>query len=1151
MFKSLKFKKSTAWLMTLFMVFSFFTPLNVSAAENETVTIQLLATSDTHGCFYPYNYATLKENKNGSLAQIATIIKELKSTNPNTVIVDAGDTIQGNASYMFFDESIHPMMLAMNEIGYDTWTLGNHEFNYGIPTLEKIISQSKAKVLCGNVYKKAEGKRLASPYTIVEKGGVKIGVIGMTAPNIVNWDASKIADTVSVTSPIEETKKAVEEIKGKVDVIVGVMHVGEDGEFKDTPVFGDDSAQKITKAIPEISVFVGAHAHKATNSVVNGTTFVENNSDAASLQKVDIKLTKKDGKYVVENKATDIKSEIKNAKDFAPDADLMKKLESYHKKAMTLDSVIAEVKGGDLVPPTEIKGITQSQIQDTALVDLINTVQMYYGKTDISAAAVLDTKANVVQGPFKKADLDLVYKYDNNLLTIAKLNGAQLKKYMEWSASYYNTYKPGDLTVSFNPDVRSYNYDMFSGLKYEIDISKPVGQRIVNLRKMDNTPIKDTDTFKIALNDYRGFNTLKTTVLKGENIELEATSYVIKNLIEKYIVEVKKGILTPECDNNWKVIGNNWDAQKRAQAVKLVNEGKISIHKSADGRTPNVASVTESDIQKAASKKIDIVSFNDFHGSLLEETNGKNPGAAKLATVISNAKKANPNTIVVSGGDIYQGSAMSNTLYGKPVTDMVKALGLQASAVGNHEFDWGINRVTDWAKEGNFDFLAANVYEKGTNKPASWAKPYKIVEKDGIKVAFIGLTTPDTKTQTKAEYVENVDFRDPVESAKEWVGYLKSGKAPEGKPDIIVALTHIASYQDSKTKAITGEAIELTKVDGLDAVISAHSHQAVSGMVNNKPLVQAYYNGRDLAKVTLYVDGSGKVFASEASLDEFYKAKDKITPDPEVKAVMDKYEVQLKPMLDEVVGTTDKELPHDRSKGPSLLGEWVCEVMAKTAGTQIGITNGGGLRCPIPQGNITVGKLYELMPFDNTLVKMELKGSDLKRVIENGIANDKVGWVQISGVKVYYDTKLPFGNRITSMRLMDGTLVDMDKYYSVVVNDFMYNPADPAKGGDGFNFAGARNASNTQVPIRDALIKELKAVKNLSLVKSNYLEEGADSAGTAQVSTVVSKQAFAKLPKTGSIVDTNVLVDLGAVICALGIAMFVMTEDKKKKNNAA
>ena len=482
-------------------------------------------------------------------------------------------------------------------------------------------------------------------------------------------------------------------------------------------------------------------------------------------------------------------------------------------------------------------------------------------------------------------------------------------------------------------------------------------------------------------------------------------------------------------------------------------------------------------------KTINIVNFNDYHGAVKES--GKDVGISKFVGSINEFKKENPNTVVLSAGDVFQGTALSNLNYGAPINEMLKELEVVASAVGNHEFDWGVDRILKWAEEGGYEWLASNVYDKKTGEPVSWAKPYKVIEIDGVKIGLVGLATPETAYKTKPSNVEGLEFRDPIKAAKEWVGKLKSGELKEGKADVIIALTHLGSIQDKKTKEITGEAADLAKANlGIDAIISGHTHMPVSGEVNKTPIIQAYKNGRNFGKIEIKYNTETKKVEIKTELVDLASKVKELKESEEGKKIAEKYEKASESKLNEVVAETKKDLTHERFEGPSLLGEWVCEAMAKSTKSQIGITNGGGIRCPIEKGNITMGKLYELMPFDNTLVTMDIKGSDIKKLVENGIGNEKIGWVAISGLKVKYDLKQPFGNRIYDLKLSDGKKIDANKYYTLVTNDFM------AEGGDNFDFGNAKNKVDTNLPVRDGLIKELKEVKTLSVDRKNYLEVG-------------------------------------------------------------
>lgn len=584
-------KKLKMFLGVLSLVFF----SNVSSFAKE-IDIQILATSDLHGKFYPYDYAINEESKSGSLTQIATAVKKYRTD--NTIIVDVGDTIQDNYSEMFFKDKIHPMMLAMNEIGYDIWAIGNHEFNYGVENLKNIMKQSTSKILIGNLYN-PDGTSFADSYTIIEKDGIKIGVIGMCTPNITKWDSVNLKDYI-VTDPVEETKKIVKDLRDKVDVLIATVHMGEENEY-DVPNSG---ANDLANACPELDLIIAAHEHKLVEETyVNNVLIVENKSSGATMSKVNIVVEKdKTDCKIVDKKAESIK-----ISEYESDKELSKKLAPYNERAKReANIIIGELVGGNLVPENEIAEIPQAQIEPTSLIDLINEVQMYYTDAQVSSAALFNIDANLEPGKIKKSDTSLIYKYGNTLYKV-QMTGKQLKKYMEWSANYYNTYNPKDLTISFNENVRGFNYDMFSGVDYQIDISEKPGNRIKNLKwTKTGKEVKDDEVFVIAVNNYR----VNTHLLsygeiykEGEELpkvlEIDVNGKIggVRELIGDYIKNVKGGKITPNNPKNWEIIGNNWDEEKHKKAVQMIREGKIKIPSSQDGRTPNVKSITEDDLK--------------------------------------------------------------------------------------------------------------------------------------------------------------------------------------------------------------------------------------------------------------------------------------------------------------------------------------------------------------------------------------------------------------------------------------------------------------------------------------------------------------------------------------------------------------------------
>lgn len=559
--------------------------------------IQILATSDLHGKFVPFDYATNEESTSGSLAQIATMIKERR--NANTILVDVGDTIESNSASLFFDEAIHPMIAGFNLLNYDFWVAGNHEFNYGVDTLLKVADQFKGSFLCGNVYDSNTGKAIGDTYKIVEKDGVKVAVIGYVTPSITRWDGENLK-SYQVTNPLDEMKEAVEAAEKEADIIVAALHMGVEGEH----TVKGTSAEKVAEAFPEIDVILAAHEHEERNEEKNGVLIIENKSQGQTLADVDITV-KDDGKGGYE--VTDARAEIASAGGITADAEMVKELAAYDERAKAdAVTVVGELKGGDLVPETEIPGITQSQIEETAMINLINQVQLYYGDAEVSAASVFSPTANMKKGKIRKCDNALIYKYDNTLYRL-EMTGKQLKQYMEWSANYYNTYKEGDLTISFNEDIRSYFYDMFAGVRYDINISKEPGNRIENLTRMDGTEIKDTDKLIIAVSNYRASAHLLTygSVYfkeKGDTLPKLLEKDVmagepVRGMIGKWITEKNKGVIRPTLSGNWKITGNSWNEELHNKAAELIKTGKILLPISSDGRTPNIKAITVDDLK--------------------------------------------------------------------------------------------------------------------------------------------------------------------------------------------------------------------------------------------------------------------------------------------------------------------------------------------------------------------------------------------------------------------------------------------------------------------------------------------------------------------------------------------------------------------------
>ena len=572
-------------LILAFVLTLFFSP--VFAAETTTITI--LESADLHGRIYPHDYATDTVDADTGLAKIATLVKQERAMDPDALLIDCGDTVQDNSAELFNDLPIHPMIEGLNMLDYDAWVIGNHEFNFEKSFLEKNIATFKNTVLSANMIG-PDGDYYVEPYKIFDVKGVKVAIIGLTPPAIDRWEASAPEHFEGLTFPgtLETAKKIISELEGKYDVLIGGFHLGPEGEYT------YEGSIDIAEACPEFSIIFAGHAHSKYNEVVNGVHIIEPGPWGWALAKAVITLEKADDKWTV----TDVMTENIETASVDPDPEFIEKFKFVHDESVAdANIVVGDITADFIASPDYITGesnittMPTSQLMDTSVIDLINEVQMFYTESDVSSAALFNFGSNLLKGPFKKKDVAFIYKYPNTLVG-TKITGANLKKYMEWSASYYNSYKDGDVTISFNPDIRGYNYDMFSGMTYEINLSKPAGERVENILVW-GLPLIDEHIYRLSLNNYRFGTLLGLGLVTMDNRYYDSYETIqdagrIRAMIIKYVQDEKGGNLAPTVDNNWKITGVDLDSPLKEAVFDMVRSGELMIPTSEDGRTLNV-----------------------------------------------------------------------------------------------------------------------------------------------------------------------------------------------------------------------------------------------------------------------------------------------------------------------------------------------------------------------------------------------------------------------------------------------------------------------------------------------------------------------------------------------------------------------------------
>ncbi len=627
--------------VVLFLLMTMTTMMTGFAADEE-ITITILQTTDMHGRIYDHDYAVDEQDKDAGFAKIYTLIKEERAKNPNLLLIDTGDTVQDNSAELFNDRPVHPMVEAMNMMGYDLWTIGNHEFNFELDFLKKNVEAFEGTVLAANIYKKATGNRWLDGYKIFEIDGVRVAVIGMLPPHIPVWEASSPShfEGLEFKGIVEETGKVLEEIEGQYDVLIAAYHVGPEGEH------GYEGGRILAETYPQFDAIMMGHAHSKINEVVNGVQLIEPGKYGWALGKLEIKVSK--AGEVLGVQATNIETY-----EVEPDQEILDAFADVHQVSIEdANTVVGKISNDFIERPDYITGeakvttLPTAQVEDTAVIDLINEVQMFYSDADISSAALFNFGSNLTGGDFMRKDVAFIYKYPNTLSGV-NITGENMLKYMEWSVSYYNTYTPGDVTISFDSDIRGYNYDMFSGMTYDIDITKEAGNRIKNVL-VGGEPLNMNKTYKLAVNNYR-FGTLISLGLVEltdeyyNSYSLMQDAGRIRDLIIKYTVEEKDGVLTPTVDNNWKLIGADLDIPAREAVFEMVRKGEITIPTSEDGRTQNVEALNLVTLMKAGDLKSE--AYKVKSGDVLWRIANKYGITWKDAALINGLK--NPHLIYV------------------------------------------------------------------------------------------------------------------------------------------------------------------------------------------------------------------------------------------------------------------------------------------------------------------------------------------------------------------------------------------------------------------------------------------------------------------------------------------------------------------------
>lgn len=523
----------------------------ITGDEVLNTEVIILLTSDIHGNIFPLNYGDNTSSAVG-LGKVATVIANERAKNPNTIVIDNGDLIQGTPltyHYVnFLADKKNPMITILNELKYDAAVIGNHEFNYGLPILKSAVEESNFPWLCANIVEeKTKNPFLGTPYMIKTINDFKIAILGITTHYIPNWENPHNIKGLQFYDAFDSAKEWVNLIKEEEqpDVLIISYHGGfernlETGEPTEV-LTRENLGYTICKQIDGVDVLLTGHQHRELTGNINGTEIIQPSNNGKFVGKITLVL---DDKGEVIEKS----SELLSVAEVEADKNILLLAKEYEESTQEwLDTPIGHIDGDMLVTdPMTIR------LGDNPLIEFLNKVQMDAAKVKISNTALFNNASPGFKPNVTMRDIVSNYIYPNTFKVLA-LTGKDIRDALEQSAKYFALNDEGEPIVNPSfvyPKPQHYNYDMWEGIEYILDLSKPIGQRVI-LLNFDGMPINEEAIYEVVMNNYRAGGGGNFLMFKNKPVVREV-QFDASELIANYIME--RRIVSATCNHNWKVI---------------------------------------------------------------------------------------------------------------------------------------------------------------------------------------------------------------------------------------------------------------------------------------------------------------------------------------------------------------------------------------------------------------------------------------------------------------------------------------------------------------------------------------------------------------------------------------------------------------------
>lgn len=571
-------------LISLIMILA--AGLNTINAQEHTIKLKIVQTSDIHGNFFPYDFINRKA-WGGSLARVHAFAEEQRKTfGENLILLDNGDILQGQPSvyyYNFIDTvSSHLCADMLNFMRYDAANMGNHDIETGHAVYDRWVKECNFPVLGANIIDTKTGAPYLPPYKIIERDGIKIAVLGLITPAIPAWLAENLWEGLQFEDMETSARKWVKIIqeKEKPDILIGLFHSGRDAS-KNTGKWNENASLTVAQNVPGFHIVLMGHDHRqfcqnVPNCEGNYVMAVNPGSNGNDVSDIDITITKNGNET-----SMNIDARLTDMNKYEPSQEFMA---HFKKQYDDVDNFVKQ-KIGTITASLDTR---PAYFGSSAFIDFIHTLQLAISGADISFAAPLSFDATIDKGDIYMSDMFNLYKYEN-MLYVMELTGKEIKDYLEYSYSIWTRQmtSPDDsllLLKDITPEEDkshaifanpSYNFDSAAGIIYTVDVTKPQGEKISISSMADGTPFLMDKTYKVAINSYRG-NGGGELLTRGAGIPQDQLHARIVFSTDKdlrfYLMEYirKQGTLSPKALNQWRFIPDEWVKQAAKRDYDLL-----------------------------------------------------------------------------------------------------------------------------------------------------------------------------------------------------------------------------------------------------------------------------------------------------------------------------------------------------------------------------------------------------------------------------------------------------------------------------------------------------------------------------------------------------------------------------------------------------